>query len=125
MTLCAEAKSICSHVSYSRHTRVRATHCAKYFTCTISLNPQDTPFRGRKWRLTEVKKPGSNAGSLTSEAKVLNHYAFLHLTEIPLNVWVKQPCFFTSDKVKSVYKLILFFFSQDPVHTQSIQHFLS
>ena len=86
MTLCAEAKSICSHVSYSRHTRVRATHCAKYFTCTISLNPQDTPFRGRKWRLTEVKKPGSNAGSLTSEAKVLNHYAFLHLTEIPLNV---------------------------------------
>ena len=65
-------------------------HCAKYFTCTISLNPQDTPFRGRKWRLTEIKKPSSNAGSLTSEAKVLNHYALLHLTEIPLNVCVKS-----------------------------------
>lgn len=64
-------------------------------------------------------------GSLTSEANVLNHYALLHLTEMPLNVWVKQLCFFTSNKVKSDYKLILLFDSQQPMHTQSIQHFLS
>lgn len=106
----------------------RVTHILDYVPCTVPSTLHASFHwalrallcRSRKWRLNEIKKPSSNSRSLTSEASVLNHYTLL-----PLQGWVKQLCLLISNTVKSDYKPILFSFSQDPMHTQSIHRFPS